>query len=307
MVEDLIKTTKNFGYSKADIGVVGFSSTRPQVVPDAVLYRSYSRIIHELPEARFQDSSGLLDELRMIKSPEEITMLRKASQLADAMYEAMVQSARPGVRESEVYANMLQALVAEGGEEDMIWLSSGPHPPPHASKPPSSIRRLELGDILVVEYHSNYCGYISGIEHSMSIGEPKKEYKEIHDICRESQKSGIEKMWAGNSLLEVVDAFRSPILEAGMDFVECGIHGHGLASPEFPSCMYGGLSKEWGWHPYAVIPPIELRENMVFGTASDVFNPNWKDNSGLMLGDTVLVTTEGPIKLCRAPFELTVV
>jgi Xaa-Pro aminopeptidase len=277
------------------------------VVPDTVLYRPYSKIINELPNARFHDSSGLIEELRMLKSPEEIRMLKKASQLADAMYEAMVQSAKPGVRECEVYASMLQTLVAKGGEEDMIWLSSGPYPPPHATKPPPSYRQLEPGDLLVVEYHSNYNGYISGIEHSVSIGEPRKEYKEIHEICLESQKSGIGKMRAGNSLIEVVDAFRAPILEAGMNFVECGIHGHGLASPEFPSCMYGGMSEEWGWHPYAMIPPIELQENMVFGTASDVFNPRWKGNTGLMLGDTVLVTTEGPVKLCQAPSELTIV
>ena len=307
MTGDVIETLKSFGLAHERVGVIGFSNSRPQVVPDSVLYQPHSRILAEVPEVVFSDASGLLDELRMIKSPEEIRMLEKASALSDAMYEALVRSFRPGVRECKVYGDMLQALTAGGGEEDMIWLTTGRYPPPHATKPPSATRIAEPGDILVTEYHSNYGGYISGIEHSISIGEPDEEYKKIHQVCLEAQKRGIDAMRPGVLLADVVMAFRKPIEDAGMKFVECGIHGHGLGSPEFPSCMYGGSVGQWEWHPYAVIPPIALQENMVFGTASDVFNPDWKSDTGLMLGDSVLITADGPRRLCSSPMELTVV
>lgn len=307
MTGDVIETLSSYGLAYERVGVVGFNNTRPQVVPDAVLYQPHSRILAALPEVTFLDASGLLDDLRMIKSPEEIWMLEKSSALSDAMYEAMVRSFRPGVRECEVYADMLQTAVAGGGEEDMIWLTTGPFPPAHATKPPSSTRIVEAGDILVTEYHSNYGGYISGIEHSISIGKPHEEFIKIHQVCLEAQKRGIDAMFPGALLADVVMAFRKPIEDAGMKFVECGVHGHGLGSPEFPSCMYGGSVGQWEWHPYAVIPPIKLQENMVFGTASDVFNPVWKNDTGLMLGDSVLITADGPRRLCSSPMELTVV
>jgi Xaa-Pro aminopeptidase len=307
MTGDVIETLKSHGLDHKNVGVVGFSNARPQVVPDSVLYQPHARILKALPDVTFSDASGLLDELRMIKSLEEIAMLEKASALSDAMYYAMVESFRPGVRECEVYADMLRALVAGGGEEDMIWLTTGAYPPPHASKPPSSTRVVEKGDVLVTEYHSNYRGYISGIEHSASIGEPDEEFKKIHGVCLEAQKRGIDAMRPGALLADVVMAFRKPIEDSGMNFIECGIHGHGLASPEFPSCMYGGSVGQWEWHPYAVVPPIELQENMVFGTASDVYNPDWKSNAGLMLGDTILISADGPRRLCSSPLELTVI
>jgi Xaa-Pro aminopeptidase len=234
-------------------------------------------------------------------------MLEKSSMIAETMYNAILESAKPGTRECEVYANMLQAAIKNGGEEDMIWLSAGQLRPPHAKKPPPSFRKLEKGDIIVTEFHSNYQGYLSGIEHSISLGKPKQEFVKIHQVCIDAQNSGIESMKTGVLLNKVIDAFRKPIIDAGMSFVECGFHGHGLASPEFPSCMYGGHAGQWEWHPYAIVPPIRLTENMVFGTAADVFDPKWNQKTGLMLGDPILITKEGPRKLTKVPFELTLV
>jgi hypothetical protein len=47
-----------------------------------------------------------------------------------------------------------------------------------------------------------------------------------------------------------------------------------------------------------------LRESMVFGTNIDLFDPGWKDDVGLMLGDTVVVTPQGGRRLCNVPLEL---
>lgn len=54
-------------------------------------------------------------------------------------------------------------------------------------------------------------------------------------------------------------------------------------------------------------PEIRLEENMVFGQNIDIHNPKWNPNTGLMLGDTIWVTRDGPKKLTRIPVELTIV
>lgn len=300
---DIIACLKERGYEKANIGVVGFGETRPRVIPETVPYRQFHRIQAELPEANLVPAGWLLEEARMIKSEEEIALLVKSAELAKAMGEAMLETAKPGVREYEVYAAMLHACLSRGGEEDMIWLSSGAMPPPHAKRPPASMRVLERGDLLVCEYHACYLGYLTGAEISISIGEPRKEYQRIHEVCVESQRQGMSKMQPGAMLAEAVHAFRKPIMEAGLASVECGFHGHGLASPEFPSCMYGGDAGSWQDHPYARIPQIRFQENMVFATATDLYDPKWNKDTGLMLGRTVLITKDGPKELTGLPLE----
>ena len=185
----------------------------------------------------------------------------------------------------------------------MIWLSSGQRPPPHGKRPPASVRRLEAGDIVVVEYHARYKGYLTGAELSVSLGEPSAKYREIAAVCTESQRRGIAAMQPGRPFAEAVHAFRAPIIEAGFGSVECGLHGHGLASPEFPSTMYGGKAGSWSEHAYARIPSIDFVPNMVLATASDVYDPAWDAGTGLMHGRTILITPEGPEEMTGLPLD----
>ena len=306
---DIVNTLIDRKYQHANIGIVGFGQTRPRVIPEAVPYQQFSEIESGLPSARFIDAGWLLEQARLVKSDEEIALLRRAGELAKQMALAMKETARPGVREYEVYAAMLDASLSRGGEEEMIWMSSGAIPPPHGKRPPSSARTLEAGDIIVCEYHARYKGYLAGAEISISLGEPKPQYQAIHEVCVASQRAGIAAMQPGAPFSDAVMAFRRPIIDAGFGSVECGLHGHGLASPEFPSTMYGGKGGGWNQHAYARIPAIDFKKNMVFATASDVFNPDWDDKTGLMLGRTVLITEDGPEEITGLPLDaqLTVV
>ena len=63
----------------------------------------------------------MLEKIRTVKSPEEIAILDKAAALGDLMLQACRDTARPGVRECEVYARMMEAMVANGGEEPTLF------------------------------------------------------------------------------------------------------------------------------------------------------------------------------------------
>lgn len=307
--QDIINTLKDRKFEGASIGVVGFGSTRPRVITETVPYQQFSAIKNALNNAQFINADWLVEQARMIKSDEEIAVLRRAGALAREIANALYESAKVGAHEYEVYAAMLNASLSRGGEEEMNWMSSGAVPPPHGKRPPSSPRVLEKGDLIVSEYHSRYKGYLAGAEISVSLGKPRKEYQEIHEVCVASQRAGIAAMQPGKPFADAVWAFRQPIIDAGFNSVECGLHGHGLASPEFPSTMYGGKGGAWDEHAYARIPSINFQENMVFATASDVYNPDWDDSTGLMLGRTVIITADGPEEITGIPLvdELKVV
>ncbi len=300
---ELIREINERGYQNAHIGIVGFGENAPKVIPETVPYTQLHAVKAEFPKVTFTASGWLLEQVRMIKSAEEIAILQRAADLSRLMAEAMVEACRPGRREYEVYAMMQNASLANGGEEDMIWLSSGPRPAPHGRRAPAGARVLEKGDIIVSEFHASYKGYLGGAEVSVSIGEPAREYKEIYKCCVESQKAGINAMKPGRPFGDAVAGFRDVIEKRGFGTVECGLHGHGLASPEFPSCMYGGQAGSWPDHAYSRVPSLSFQENMCFATATDIFDPAFGKDTGLMLGRTVLITADGPVETTGLPLD----
>ncbi len=305
--DGIAATLKEMGYEKGHIGVAGYGSQSSRMVAENVPYSSFLKIQKLLPEAVFSNEGTLLERLRMVKSEEEITMLGKAAEIADAMFQALVAATRAGKAECELYADMLHASLSRGGDLAMILLDSGKNPLLHGRGFPYSLKPVEKGEMVILEWHASYGGYQVGVEHSLSLGQPDPHYLEIHKVCSEVFDRLVENLRPGIPMKEAIEAMRKPVEDAGMSYVEVGIHGHGLASPEFPSVVFGGPNCLVQDHPMGKIPAVTIRENMVFGINIDISNPRWRPDTGLMCGDTVVVTKTGARKLTNVPVELTVV
>lgn len=295
------------GYERSRLGLVGTTVENSNIV-----YTDYARLRQDLPMARILDVTGAVNQLRVIKSEEETEMLQRAGRLARMMIAAMCESLLPGRRECDVWADMLHATITNGGEPvPFNLLCSGPtdeepslgaqhllHGCPQPAVP--SMRPLRRGDLVVTELHASWGGYLAAAEYSVFLGEAPEPLRRIHAVAVECFHSGVEKMRPGATVGEVVDAFRSPCTKAGMDYVELGFHGHGLSSQEIPSVVYKPdhslLSGRGIWD-------MELKENMVFGTNIDIFDPRWRPDVGIMLGDTVQVARDGPHLLCNIPMQ----
>jgi Xaa-Pro aminopeptidase len=292
---DIIKIVKELGLEKSNIGIVEF--TRHPVL----LYSLWREVLGGLPEVNFVDESGMFDILRIFKSPEEIKCMEEAARIAKLAYQALLETAKPGVTECEIYANMEHAMISNGaGHINMILIGSTTPNFGHPRYPPPTMRKLEKSDIFMTEYHTSYAGYIVHTERSVSIGKPRKEYTELFKVCLESHNRSMDKLKPGKSLKEAIEAARSPICEAGMDWIECGFHLHGLESGGFPSS--GGTSGA----ALEKIAPFEIRENMIFASVINIYNPSWPKGGGVTLGNTVLVTKQGNRILQDIPLELAV-
>ena len=301
--DNIIETLRDRQFANAAIGVVGFGETRPRVIPETVPYQQFSRITSALEGARFVDAGWLIEQARIIKGPEEIACIRKvrrAGQSHGRRVDRLGAARRPRDRSVRRYAARQPQPRRRGGHDldQFGGRTAAPRQAPagEPSRPGGwRHRRLRIPRLLQ--------GYLTGAEMSVSLGEPKAEYQRIHEVCVETQTSGIAAMKPGNFIEDAVHAFRQPIIDAGFGSVECGFHGHGLASPEFPSCMYGGTAGSWQKHAYARIPAIEFQENMVFATASDIYDPGWNKDTGLMMGRTVVITDKGPEEITGIPLE----
>jgi Xaa-Pro aminopeptidase len=294
-VNPIVERIQELRLEGGNIGMVGAGEMR---------HSDYEAIAKGLPAARFVKADGILAEIRMIKSPEEMKFLERAAQIVDRMWEAGVKAAKPGVKECEVYGSILRESVVTGGEHPIMLLwDAGPEPFRHAG-PFATERPLAQGDIINVELHGRYGGYLAHGERPISLGAPRRKFKDIFEVMQQSFDSGVRKMKPGSSFKEVADSFYAPINESKLAICELGIHGHGLESGEWPNMELGTPFHDPGGVVANAPKPFEFKENMVLGVVVDLYDPNWKGgNPGLMSGDTVQITGSGSKVLCSTPME----
>ena len=296
-------------------GRVGVVANRFMLSPSSNVSAAFMDGLRRgMPDAAITDETAMLDELRLIKSEEELEFLRRAGTIARQRVERLAATAKPGATEAEVWAAMEHEAIIRGGEPEPFNLfSSGPVSAPasngrvqgllHGSYPPycASLRELGEGDLIICEFHTNYGGYLAATEFSVFIGEAPEQLRRVHRVAGEVVRMAGELFVPDRPLRDVYTAFHRHVEGAGMDFVELGFHGHGLAGIEFPAVVYreqdlGAADQGLG--------DIRLRENMVFGLNVDIHDPAWRRDVGVMLGDTVAVKSGGAEYLCETPLDL---
>jgi len=309
----IVDEIRTRGFGRSRIGLVGFSSTIYRTA--TLIYGDVIALEKALPEVEFVDVSWLLQEMRLIKSEEEIEFLRRAGKIARKVVDTMIEFSRPGVTEAELWAEMLKTQIVNGGEPDAFnLLSSGPvdHPPEevfhllHGCSQPMvpTMRPLAEGDLVISEYHTKYGGYLCHTEFTVYVGKRlPPELADIWKVCVECLHISREVMVPGVTLREAWEKIRRPCEQAGYDYVELGWHGMGNASPEFPTVIYRP-----GWGTPSMngdrIGNLMFEEGMTFGNNIDIHDPAWKIDVGCKLSDFMVVRPGGAELLINVPTEL---
>lgn len=298
------------GLDRSKIGIVGFSSA---ILPASVFVGAELQALESvLPNARLVDFGYALQEMRMVKSEEEISVMRRGAAVARKVLDVMVAGARPGVLEAELYADMIRTQIANGAEPNIFNLmTSGPveHPREeiwhmlHGSDQPASptMRPLAEGDLVISEFHTKFAGYLVHTEYTVHVGDRvPAQLQRIWDVAIECLDVSQEIMRPGVSLREVWEAVRRPAEAAGLDYVELGFHAMGLASPEFPTVVFQpGFGPPTGnGHG---IGDLVLEAGMTFGNNIDLFDPTWKPDVGCVVSDFMVVREGGAELLVNTP------
>jgi len=294
---------KELGLETKAIGVDGLAGPLDQ--DGWTPYSVYDGLLKLLPEARLVNVMDMLEKLRTVKSDEEIEMLEKAAHLGDLMLDACAQTARPGVREAEVYARMMEVMLANGGEEPTLFLwASDALPLPHPFRLPT-MRPLEQGDLIICEMHPKYGGYYTHLERTFSLGKPRKEYLKIYEGCLKTFQRIAELCLPGNAVTEVMEEAAKVISANGLGICEAGIHGHGLSSLEYPRFRLHALETD---RKAVGSLGAELKTGMVFAVNIDLVDPKWMNgNTGCVFAETIVVTETGSRWLHSYPHELKII
>ena len=290
---------EELGLTGARIGMDGLAGP---LDPDGWLPHSiYEGLLQLLPKVEFVNLDDMLELIRTVKSREEIEILERAAQLGDLMLETCRNIAKPGVRESEVYGSMMEVMLAEGGEEPTLFLwACDRYPTPHPFRLPTT-RTMERGDLITCEIHPKIGGYFTHVERTFSLGPPEPDQQRIYDGCVAAYEEGMGLFGPGKPISVAMDRVRDVIHEHKLEICETGIHGHGLASLEYPRYRHHALKAD-----QAALKTVgdSFRSGMVFAFNIDLFDNRYHDGrTGCVFAETVTITDSGARRMHKYPMN----
>jgi len=241
-----------------------------------------------LPEARFVDFSGVMWEMRQVKSPLELACLQVAAEICDRATAAGFEAAAAGVNEREVCAAITaEALRCGADNTRLVLMASGPRS--SALHGALGHRTLADGDILHVEMVPHFRGYTSRIMRPKSIGAPTDEQLRAAETMVRIQDEQYRAMKPGAEAREVDRILREGILSAGLRDSYTNVTGYTLGLVFIPrtSDFTRVFLADSDWR---------LQENQVFHMYT------WA--AGMAFSDTVVVTPEGGRRLTKTDRRL---
>ena len=208
---------------------------------NSISYEGY----HKLSEAigtkqinlELVPTTGTLEQLRSIKEPEELGVIKKAVELVEAAFEQAKGIIRPGMTEREAAWEIEKFLRQEGSEGTPfeIIVASGPNSAlPHA-RPTEKI--ICSGEPVLIDMGARINGYCSDFSRTLFSDKADKTFREIYNIVLKAQTTAIERVESGMDASQADQLARSVVEQAGYgDAFGHGLgHGVGLAVHESPT------------------------------------------------------------------------
>lgn len=199
----------------------------------------YEYLRKNLPEAEFVDATDWMDELKAIKSPEEILLIREAAALGDRILEELKTIVRPGKRDIDVYAEIHSFLAKNGSERAIVGVGSGPQSAPVAfiDDPHFQNRTIQEGDaVSILLEFTGPGGYYVESHRPVVIGKPITELQEAFETAVEMQEKIASMMVEGADSAELWNTFKTQIIQRGYaPPIRSFAHAQGLSFLERPN------------------------------------------------------------------------
>jgi Xaa-Pro aminopeptidase len=243
----------------------------------------FVKLIRErFPQVEVRDCSPMIWDLRIIKSPAEIEVLRKAGRIAVKAHNEMIRATRPGMYEYELAA-LYEYLVKKEGAQDlayyMIICSGENHPYLHYYE---HDRLLEDGDFLVIDVGPDYEYYDIDITVSYPVnGKFTPRQKEIYEACNAVHEACMQVYRPGLTWEQCREEVRDILEKQGFDL-----------SKDYFQRMQGGFGHYVGMAVHDVGgSPSVLKPGMVLANEPLCVFP--EENLGVRVEDTILITENG--------------
>jgi Xaa-Pro dipeptidase len=288
-IEAFSKLADDLGLKKGRVGIE---------VPSWYLNaHHYVRLKDLLGPTLVAEPSGLVNALKLAKSPAELAYHRKSAEIAASAWKALIANVREGVSELELAGAAYQKLLASGSAipASTMNLTTGARSCFALGAPTE--RRMRRGETGLVELGGAYRRYTSTLGRQWCLGAPSARLKELFAIVGEASGACMAEMRAGAPAINGHEALKGVFQKAGVDQWRQHTSGYGMA-PGFPPSwgeptnMFGG-SKD------------VLQAGMVMSVEPGLFIKD--EGIGVRLIDNCIITETGVEVLSTTSRELEVV
>jgi Xaa-Pro aminopeptidase len=235
-------------------------------------------------------SAGLVEQLRIVKSVEELEAIEQATEITNSAYERLAQERFVGRTERDVAwaFDSFQHELGAHGSAFPTTVASGPNGAiPHSH---TGERVIERGETIVVDAGAVIDGYASDCTRTFVTGDLPDELQRAYDVCLQAQLAALDAVKPGVIGADVDEVARSEITDAGFgkNFGHGLGHGVGLLVHEAPTLR--PESKD------------TLAPNQVVTVEPGIYLPSV---GGVRIEDLVVVREDGPLILTTFPKEQT--
>lgn len=248
--------------------------------PPSAGIRFVNRIKEHFPQLEIRDLSPILTGMRMVKSEEELEIMKKAIGITTAGLSEAIRSAEPGVYEYQLQAVVEYVFRFHGAERNGFPSIVGSGPNSVIIHYHKNTRKIKPGELVVLDVGAEFSEYTGDITRTIPIsGRFTRRQREIYEIVLEAQRRGIAACRPGATLADIDKAARSYIEEKG--YGRYFIHGVGHSL---------GLDVH-----DSMLPDARLVPGMIITVEPGIYIP--EENLGVRIEDDILITVEGHIVL----------
>jgi Xaa-Pro aminopeptidase len=206
-------------YAYRTIGLLGVSE---------MSHAFADRVKRGLPNATFIDATEFVDQIKVIKSEEEMQLIRAAAALQDGAMRAVFEAVRPGVPERDAVGAAVQWSISQGSDYGTYMIGSAPPGAAARFYPPHLQGRIiENGDVVsVLIENSGPGGYYAELGRTCVVGRARPELLEEFEFALAAQRACLELLKPGARCADIWEAYNDFMREHGRP-EEARIHCHG--------------------------------------------------------------------------------
>jgi Xaa-Pro aminopeptidase len=240
------------------------------------------------------DGQALMQDVRMVKTEDEVTLLTTACAMVDSAYEELFRAMKPGMRENECVALVNQVLFELGSEHvEGVNAISGERCSPHPHV--FTDRMLRPGDPAYFDILHAYNGYRTCYYRTFAVGSASRAQADAYKRCRDILDQAIALIRPGVSTADVVSIWPEA-QEFGFADEEAAFalqYGHGVGLSIWEKPIFSRL--------VSFDYPETIQEGMVF--ALETFWPASDGWSAARIEEQLVVTADGCEVITRFPAE----
>ena len=243
-----------------------------------------------------EDKSELITKLRVVKSDEEITYVRKAASLADLALEEVWKYAKSGASEAKILAEMNRVIFEGGGDYPANEFIIGSGKNALLCRYQAEKQILNKEDQLTIEWAGTYRHYHSAMFRTIPIGKANQKHFKMHEACVEALTNCENKLKPGNKIGEVFDIHAKTFDDRGFKNARMNACGYSLGATFSPNWM--------DWPMLYTGNPYAIQSGNVFFMHMILMDS--ESNLAMNLGETYLVTENGNERLGKQKLDLVV-